>query len=105
MIWKVTAEGDASWSSAITSEPPPCASAAEVVPSRARTHARTSVRREERESGMRPNPLPGDPPASRGRILTATGGHRMDERELAESLRRVRGGSLDRREFARTLLG
>ena len=29
----------------------------------------------------------------------------MDERELAESLRRVRGGSLDRREFARTLLG
>src|SRR5258706_7732162 len=29
----------------------------------------------------------------------------MDERELAESIRRVHTGSLDRREFARTLLG
>ncbi|PYM91818.1 MAG: peptide ABC transporter substrate-binding protein, partial [Candidatus Rokuibacteriota bacterium] len=29
----------------------------------------------------------------------------MDEWELAESLRRVREGSLDRRQFARTLLG
>jgi len=29
----------------------------------------------------------------------------MDEQELAESLRRVREGSLDRRQFARTLLG
>src|SRR2546425_10365767 len=29
----------------------------------------------------------------------------MDERELAESLRRVREGSLDRRQFARTILG
>jgi len=29
----------------------------------------------------------------------------MDERELAASLRRVREGSLDRRQFARTLLG
>jgi peptide/nickel transport system substrate-binding protein len=29
----------------------------------------------------------------------------MDERELAESLRRVRAGSLDRRQFARRLLG
>src|SRR2546422_11731053 len=43
--------------------------------------------------------------ASRGRILTSTGGPTMDERELAESLRRVREGSLDRRQFARTLLG
>src|SRR5437867_11599229 len=29
----------------------------------------------------------------------------MDERELAESRRRVRAGSLDRRQFARTLVG
>src|SRR2546426_1308837 len=43
--------------------------------------------------------------ASRGRILTGTGGPTMDERELAESLRRVREGSLDRRQFARTLVG
>src|SRR5207244_8184236 len=59
---------------------------------------------------MEPNPLPGGLPASRpigirGRILRFQGGHTMDERELAESLRRVREGSLDRRQFARTLLG
>src|SRR3989475_407551 len=29
----------------------------------------------------------------------------MDERELADSIRRVRTGALDRRQFARTLLG